>query len=160
MISIDIPKELFDIQSPHADAVQRLISEPDQKECVTYMFKAKSAWPIAYEDFDTQIDRIVIKDSSEQTIKRICYNLAKVAKYGVCMTEYSGLRNWGFCSRSCDVGDVRIAPNVYEEAKFTLHENIDDSREKYFSRFYKAHVNSNSVLYRIIISRNLILCLI
>ena len=140
-------------QAAQPDAVGRLISHPDQIECDTYMIRAKMAWArdredkkVANEDFDTKIDRIVIKDSSEQTIKRICYNLAKVAKYGVCLTEYSGLRNWGFCSRSCDVGDVRIVPDVYEEAKFTLHENIDDSREKYVSRFYEIHVNSIRVL--------------
>ena len=148
--TIDLPSisgilpELFDVQPPHPDAVQRLMSEPEQKECTTYMFKAKSAWArnrvdtrAAYEDFDTQIDRIVIKDSSEQTIKRICYNLAKVAEYGVCMTEYSGLRNWGFCSPSCDVGDVRLSPDVYEQANLTLYENIGDSREGYFSRCYQ-----------------------
>ena len=135
-------------QKPHPDALKRLKSKQDQLECETYMVRARIAWSknwvdkmVAYREFDSQVDRIVIKDSQKNYVKRICYNLPKVAKYGVCTTKYSGSRNWGFCSRSCDVGDVTKQPEVYEEANFTLHENIGDSREAYFRKFCKVHVN-------------------
>ena len=135
-------------QKPHPDALKRLKSKQDQLECETYMVRARIAWSknwvdkmVAYREFDSQVDRIVIKDSQKKYVKRICYNLPKVAKYGVCTTKYSGSRNWGFCSRSCDVGDVTKQPEVYEEANFTLHENIGDSREAYFRKCCKVHVN-------------------
>ena len=135
-------------QTPHPDALKRLKSEQDQLECETYMVRAKTAWSanwvdktVAYREFEAQVDRIVIKDSQKKYVKRICYNLPKVGKYGVCTTKYSGSRNWGFCSRSCDVGDVTKQPEVYEEANFTLHENIGDSREAYFRKCCKVYVN-------------------
>ena len=117
-------------QFPNAYTLKSLKAEPEQVECENYMIGAKRAWSKSKsEEFDDFVDRIVIKDSGGENIKRVCYNLAKVAKYGVCMTGEAKPRHWGFCSRSCDAapdGKVQTGA-VYEEADFILYNDISDA---------------------------------
>ena len=92
-----------------------------------YMKNAKIAF--GYEDFDAKVDRIVIKGPQGKNVKRICYNLPKVAKYGVCMTKDAEPQHWGFCSRSCAGYENIMDWKVYEEASFILHEVFADPKD-------------------------------
>ena len=75
----------------------RLKNVPEQIQCENYMKNAKIAF--GSEDFDAKVDRIVIKGPQGTNVKRICYNLPKVAKFGVCMTKHpDSPQHWGFCS--------------------------------------------------------------
>ena len=122
-------------QFPNAYTLKNLKAETEQVKCEKYMIGAKRAWSKSKseekfdEEFDDFVDRIVIKDSRGESIKGVCYNLAKVAKYGVCMTGEDKPRHWGFCSRSCDAapdGEMQTGA-VYEEADFILHNDISDA---------------------------------
>ena len=128
--TIDLPG-LTDIRTP-ADPplrfrVGRLRNIQEQLECEKYMKNAKIAY--GKEDFDATVDRIAVKDSQGTNVKRICYNLPKVAKYGVCMTKDAEPQHWGFCSRSCAGYENIMDWKVYEEASFILHEVFADPRE-------------------------------
>ena len=100
-------------------------------EAVRWWWNRKS-WPsqeIAANEFAAQIDRIVVKNPSESHVIRICYNLGKVARYGVCHTYEAEPRHWGFCSRSCAQATTSLAGSTYQEAEFVMHENIRDPNE-------------------------------
>ena len=110
----------------------------DQIDCERYYGEAirlwlnSRAWPsqdIALQEFAAQIDRIVVKNPSESHVIRICYNLGKVARYGVCHTYEAEPRHWGFCSSSCAQATTSLAGSTYQEAEFVMHENIRDPNE-------------------------------
>ena len=128
--TIDLPG-VTDIRTP-ADApllfkVGRLRNIQEQLECEKNMKNAKIAY--GKEGFDKTVDRIVVKDPQGTNVKRICYNLPKVAKYGVCMTKDAEPQHWGFCSRSCAGHENIMDWKIYEEATFILHEVFADSKE-------------------------------
>ena len=67
-----------------------------------------------------------------------CYNLKKVAKYGICETE-NDKYNFGFCSSSC----IKINPfdsgwrkRLYWELKAEYREDVDKG-DKYHSKFQR-----------------------
>ena len=113
--------------TPRPFTVSLLKSIPEQTQCENYMKNAKIAF--GSEDFDAKVDRIVIKGPHGTNVKRICYNLPNVAKFGVCMTKHpDSPQHWGFCSRSCS-GRENVDGMVYEEASFILHEFVADRRD-------------------------------
>ena len=123
---------------PNIHHIQHLRTTQDQIDCEHYMDEAvrwwwnRKSWPsqeIAADEFAAQIDRIVVKDHSQVHVIRICYNLRKVARYGVCRTHEAAPRHWGFCSRSCTQAGTPLSGSTYEEAEFVMHENIRDPNE-------------------------------
>ena len=79
--------------TPRPFTVSLLKNIPEQTQCENYMKNAKIAF--GSEDFDAKVDRIVIKGPHGTNVKRICYNLPKIAKYGVCMTKHPDPLNIG-----------------------------------------------------------------
>ena len=110
---------------PTTTALKRLNNGNEQKRCVKYLLKAREAWAesgMLKSQFDSDIDRIVIKKFGTNT-EKVCFNLKKVAKYGVCSTKKSRPGHWGFCSRSCYVSTSPTKTEPYEVAEFKYFEN-------------------------------------
>jgi len=121
---------------PSQAELDSLRNSDDQKECEGYLQRAKTAWQNdlvhTRHEFDAVVDRIVIQKFDGATgplFDRICYNLVKTAKYGICLTNQRRLpnsprlsRHWGFCSRSCSTPDSTPVNNLYDHARFTFFE--------------------------------------
>ena len=110
---------------PSTTALEKLKNGKEQKRCEEYFQRAKKAWTARGNletQFDSDIDRIVIK-KFETTREEVCFNLKKVAKYGVCSTKKSTPGHWGFCSRSCYVSRTPTSDEPYEVAEFKYFEN-------------------------------------
>ena len=110
---------------PGTTEFRNLNNDKEQKRCVEYLSKARQAWAESGElesQFDNDIDRIVIKKFGTNT-EKVCFNLKKVAKYGVCSTKKSRPGHWGFCSRSCYVSTSPTKTEPYEVAEFKYFEN-------------------------------------
>ena len=102
--------DLANIQNLYNSDDERYLALKENQNtrmCENYMKKALAAWRSQGKDrkeFDETVDRIRIKKFGETTIRpeNICYNMAKVARHGFCLTSEPQPRDWGFCSRSCE----------------------------------------------------------
>ena len=109
----------------------------EQKGCEDFFSVAKGKWIQHHQkssiEFDETVDRIIITGAEGSIILASCYNLRKVAKYGFCETNEPNPRNWGFCSRTCDIGDgTELYGYPYEETYFRyFHDNPYSLRGKY-----------------------------
>ena len=136
-ISTDLPTVagIQDSNSmPSQTVLNSLRNSDEQKECDRYLERAKTAWwrhsIHRRHEFDAVVDRIVIRKFQRgPRFDRICYNLVKVAKYGICLTNEQRLpssprlsRHWGFCSRSCSTPVSTPVNDLYEHARFTFFE--------------------------------------
>ena len=154
-ISTDLPTVagIQDSNSmPSQTVLNSLRNSDEQKECDRYLERAKTAWrrhPIhRRHEFDAVVDRIVIRKFQRgPRFDRICYNLVKVAKYGICLTNEQRLpssprlsRHWGFCSRSCSTPVSTPVNDLYEHARFTFFETPP---VKPFPDIYQGNLQQN-----------------
>ena len=156
-ISTDLPTVagIQDSNSmPSQTVLDSLRNSDEQKECDRYLERAKTAWRRhliqSWHEFDADVDRIVIQKFQRQPgplFDRICYNLVKVAKYGICLTNEQRLpssprlsRHWGFCSRSCSTPVSTPVNDLYEHARFTFFENPP---VKPFPDIYQGNLQQN-----------------
>ena len=145
-LKIDLPQVLGVTglnENPTLTAFDTLDDDKEQKRCVEYLSKARKAWAESGElkrRFDNEIDRIVIKKfkttiyEGRATTEEVCFNLKKVAKYGVCSTKKSRPGHWGFCSRSCYVSTIATKTEPYEIAEFKYFENAPGKSDTKFKR--------------------------
>ena len=145
-LKIDLPRVsgvtgLNDV--PTTTAFDKLNNGKEQKRCVNYTSKARMAWAesgMLESQFDNDIDKIVIKKfettiyEGKPTTEEVCFNLKKVAKYGVCSTKKSRPGHWGFCSRSCYVSTIATKTEPYEIAEFKYFENAPGKSDTKFKR--------------------------
>ena len=118
------------------NSIQR---DSQQQECERYMIKAREAWEASREtdgkEFDKEIDRIVIEGKDKKKSEIVCYNLRKVARYGVCLTRnkthnsLAAPRNWGFCSRSC-WAPKQLFDDGYDVADFKYFERVPNTNDQ------------------------------
>ena len=136
-LKIDLPGEsgvtgLNDL--PSSSDLTKIKNLKEQKRCEEYLPKARKAWTDSGNlavTFDDEIDRIVIKKFGATKREDICFNLRKVAKYGVCLTDEKSPRHWGFCSRSCGVTKLLTKDEAYEEGEYTYFENAPSGSMKF-----------------------------
>ena len=110
----------------------------EQIRCERHILEAREAWKSqgkTIDAFNEEIDRIVVIKSGKKDKEEICYNLKKVAKYGVCMTNEAKPRNWGFCSRSCWASPASH-DEVYDVANFTYFGKIPSPNELFDGLIY------------------------
>ena len=156
-ISTDLPTVagIQDSNSmPSQTVLDSLRNSDEQKECERYLERAKRAWHRhlvhSWHEFDAVVDRIVIQKFDSPTgplFDRICYNLVKVAKYGICLTNEQRLsssprlsQHWGFCSRSCSTTVSTQVDDFYEHARFTFFESPP---VKPFPDIYQGNLQQN-----------------
>ena len=154
-ISTDLPTVagIQDSNSmPSQTVLNSLRNSDEQKECDRYLERAKTAWRRhsihRRHEFDAVVDRIVIRKFQRgPRFDRICYNLVKVAKYGICLTNEQRLpssprlsRHWGFCSRSCSTPVSTPVNDLYELARFTFFEGPP---VKPFPDIYQGNLQQN-----------------
>ena len=111
--------------------LNNLVKNQQQIECVDYMANARAKWvelDKSIEDFDKTIDRIVIIQTKSNNRELVCYNLRKVAIYGVCLTTEAPPRHWGFCSRSCHASQLTL-DEPYDEADFKYFERLPNPKD-------------------------------
>ena len=136
-LKIDLPgvsgvKGVNDV--PNKAAFDKLKNGKEQKRCENWFPKAKKAWEESGNpatQFDNEIDRIVIK-KFETTNEETCFNLKKVAKYGVCTTKQTSPRHWGFCSRSCYVPLQPTSSEPYEVSEFKYFDTVPGPSDSKF----------------------------
>ena len=106
------------------------------KEAIKYIEKEEAQNPgpliLTSENFKNMAHRIVVHDAGPQTPDRmmgeICYNVKKLAEFGVCETDMEPPNDWGFCSKSCGL-PPKISDEHSSEAQFSQYEMIG---AKYF----------------------------
>ena len=136
--------------------------DSQQQECEKYMRKARMAWSAGESlresrqfaqsnEFDNAIDRIVIKGIYKKKEEIVCYNLRKVARYGVCLTRnvtHNGLaapRNWGFCSRSCSASED-LFDDEYDVADFKYFERVPNTNDVFTGNLFLQIGNMMSLI--------------
>ena len=140
-LKIDLPGEsgvsgLTDL--PSSSDLTKIRNLKEQKRCEEYFPKARKAWTDGGNEatkFDEEVDRIVIKKFGATKREDICFNLKKVAKYGVCLTNEKIPRHWGFCSKSCGVSRTVTSNEPYEEGEYKYMENLPNVRMRFKGNF-------------------------
>ena len=138
--NVDLPRETGFTGLPQGSSLQlnNLRNNLHQKRCVKYQLEARAAWIDAgntYDSFYETIDRVVVINRGKD--EEVCYNLRKVAKYGVCLTNQQTPRNWGFCSKSCwATKESHEEGQKYDEARFKYFERTPNQNDIFLGNIY------------------------
>ena len=141
-----------ELDADELETVEHLNSDEGYKRCKEYIKSGKKSWvrhmKISNKKhtrdqaelnamFDKEIDRIIVNHPNNFIKQDICYNLKKVAKYGICPTQLPNPQHWGFCSRSCHVAFSGMSEtDPYEEAEFKYFEEAPGTSNKFKGKLF------------------------